>query len=136
MSDPALPLQKAVRAALVGSATLATAMGGTVNVYDRVKPDAVFPYLNITDAQTIDDGNSCDEHATEAFVDVHIWSRVVGAGEAKEIGSVVRSLLATILTVEGWRCVVGNFENARWFRDSDGLSVHGVMTFRYLLDPE
>lgn len=135
MSDPAIALQKAVNDVLKASTALATAMGGTIRAYDRVPASYALPYLTFGDDEINDDGNSCDNDFSEAFVTVHVWSEKVGKVEAKNIGGAVRGALATEISITGFRAVVGHFQSGRYFTESDGLITHGVLTFRYLIEP-
>jgi hypothetical protein len=142
MSEPALPLQAAIFAALRASAALKTICGDPVRVYDTVPPAAVgatpreptFPYLTIGDDQILDDSTSCEE-AFECFVTVHGWSRARGKPELKRAMAAVRDALNVTLTVDGFVVVVAEHRDTRYSRDPDGITEHAVASFRYLIDP-
>lgn len=135
MSEPSVELQRGIYSALTGSAALTAAASNGVRVYDRVPAPAVFPYITISDAQVIDDGNSCEPDQFEVFADLHVWSRAVGMAEAKTIAGVIRSVLLAITSVSNWTVSVADFQTARHFADPDGLTTHSVVTFRFLLQP-
>ena len=108
-------------------------------IFDRVSEDATFPYITIGISQVLDDGGS-GSHCTggwEVFEDVHVWSRppTGSKGELKTISAAVVAALLGIEAVEGFRVIVCQMTNARAFRDPDGLTEHGVITMRFLLDP-
>lgn len=136
-------LQRAVVATLKADARVLVALGGP-RIYDRPPNSHVvagrhidgppFPYVTIGDDDIIDDSNTC-ERAYEAYVTVHVWSREVGRREAKRIGDAVARALNSELTLSGFVCIHHEFRSARYFPDPDGLTTHGVLTARYLIDP-
>ncbi len=121
---PAAELQKGIKDAL-------TAIG--IRAYDRVPPNAAFPYVDIPEAQILDDGNTCDDDAFEAFATLHLWSRDVGQVEAKRLTGEIREVLKVPFTVAGFEITNAQFQSANHFTDADGLSAHSVLTFRYLI---
>lgn len=137
MADPAVALQRAVHAALKAAAGVTDRIGGAdkPRIYDRV-PDgarADFPYLTIGDDDVIDDTH-CDA-AFECFVKVHIWTRAVGRIEAKELFAPIRDAIDTDdFTVAGFVVTEHEFRTSRAFPDADGLTTHGIIEFRLLLD--
>lgn len=142
---PAAPLQVAVMEALRGDAGLAAAFGCAPRVYDRPpnshQDDAGreidgprFPYLTGAEVEIYDDSNTCAA-AFEAFVTVHVWSREVGQPEAKRLGDAVAAALNTELQIEGFICTHHEFRSARYLPDPDGLTTHGVIVVRLLIDP-
>jgi hypothetical protein len=135
MSEPSLELQRAISQVLITSDALETAMGGTVRAYDRVPPAPTFPYISFSEAQVIDNGNTCEHDMFEIFVDLHVWSRTVGMSEAKTISGVVRSVMLALEIATDWKIPVVEFQTSRHMNDPDGLTVHSVNTFRFLLEP-
>jgi hypothetical protein len=131
VSDPALAIQKAYVARLKTE--------GSVNgrVYDEAPQNVVFPYLQIGDIQTVEDGVDCLD-STEVTVTLHVWSRKVGRVEARSLAATCRAALHNWipnLGGEGFRCVDHMHRSTRVFADSDGKTSHGVLTFRLLVDP-
>lgn len=104
-------------------------------IYDTPPAGATFPYVTIGDEQDIDDGSACGA-AWEAFADVHFWSRS-SAGSKVELKQLMQQAtpLLVAISVTGFRVVVANAQNSRAFTDPDGLTQHGVLTVRYLIDP-
>lgn len=130
MSDPALPLQAAYVARL--RAQVAAVSG---RVYDRAPQPTTFPYLQIGDIQTISDGADCLD-STEIFVTLHVWSRGIGQVECRQIAAACRSALHEWLpALVGFRCVEHTHQDTRTLDDPDGITSHGVLTFRALVDP-
>lgn len=135
MSEPSLELQREIYQALIASDALETAMGGTVRAYDRVPPAPTFPYISFAEAQVLDNGNTCEQNLFEIFVDLHVWSRTVGMAEAKTISGAIRSVMLAIEIAADWKVAIVEFQSSRHMNDPDGLTVHSVNTYRFLLEP-
>lgn len=123
-------MQKAIYLAL----TAAKVCDG--RIYDRVPEKPVFPYVTIGNEQVIDDGNFCDD-GFEVFSDIHVWSRPASGSkiEVKSIMADVYSAIIGIAIVADFRLISMQLETSRTMRDPDGLTEHGVMTFKSLVDP-
>jgi len=132
MSDPMLALQKALVARLKAAST-----GAGASVYDRVPDSDPFPRITIGEGQTLKDNQDC-RRGSEVFLEVHVWSREYGFGEAKTITSEVREALdeaESFLALDGHILDLLDFEEARFLRDPDGLTNHVAMSFRALTQP-
>lgn len=135
-------LQERVFATLRTSAAVTAKVGP--RIFDRV-PDApppnapqqraIFPHIVIGEDELNDDSDGCGV-AFEAIVTVHVFSRAVGKAEAKTIGAAVRAALDAQLEISGVACRDddSHFRSARYFTEPDGLTTHGVLTFRYVFD--
>ena len=106
---------------------------GNNRIYDEVPPNSAYPYIEIGDETTIDNGVK-DKDGQEFTQTIHIWSRYRGSKEVKEIAERIYTLLHNVgITVSG-----GSFANSRneFFTillDDDGLTRHGVMRFRVVV---
>ncbi len=120
---------------LLQRAQFAALSAAQLRAYDTPPADAEFPYVTIGDEQIVDDGSACGA-AWEVFADVHVWSRAVSGSrsELKTLMAQIEPLLGG-LSLPGFRVVVQHLQTARALNDPDGLTKHGVMTFRYLIDP-
>lgn len=129
MADPSLALQGAINTKLRADVT---AVGG--RVLDRVPAGVAFPYIEIGDFQTVDDGAQCHD-GVEVFVTLHIWSRAVGQVEAKTIAGAVRGSLheADLDLGAAWQFLEIAHQDTRYLKDPDGVTTHGVCTFRALV---
>lgn len=125
-------LQEAVVAALLGNASLQGFFNGRPRVFDRVPKGAVLPYIQIGEIQIVDDSDCIA--AWEAYVTTHIWSEKPGKKEAQALGKLVGPALNVELTIPGFVCTVFEFRDTRYLADPDGLTTHGVLTHRYLID--
>jgi hypothetical protein len=131
MADASLALQKALAARL---AAQCPALGG--RVFDAVPQKVAHPYLAIGETQVIDDGADCID-GLEIFVTLHVWSRAVGAVEARGLCESVRLALrgwSPDLSESGCDCVDLSWRDARVMRDPDGLTTHGIVTLKALVD--
>lgn len=103
-------------------------------VFDRVSPDAVFPYLSLSGWQVVDDGAECIA-AVEIYFDVHVWSRAVGRVEASIISAAIAAALNRAEPdLPGYGLVAIGYRDTQFFVDPDGLTQHAVVRFRALID--
>lgn len=131
MSDPSLELQDAIVVRLKGNSPAVA--GG--RVYDRVPPDAAFPYVSLGGIQVLPDKADCID-GVEVFPQIDVWSREVGYGEAKTIVKLIMALLDDQpMTISGFSVVVFEHQSTQYLRDSDGLTSHAAITFRGLIQP-
>lgn len=136
MTDgPDLALQDAMVATLKANAAVAAIVGA--RIYDRVPDKAPLPLVDIGEIQVIADDADCLEGSSEVYATLHAWSRSVGAVECRRLAAAVVAALhlaALDLGVD-WRLVDIRHHDTRVFTDADGLTSHGVVTFRALIDP-
>lgn len=131
MSDPSLPLQAALVAALKGN--VGSAVGA--KVYDQVPTAPVFPYVSLGDAQVVPDKAGCIDGA-DVYVQIDVWSRAVGYPETKTIAAaIVAKLDDKPLTVTGHDVVIMEHQGTQYLRDPDGLSRHAALTFHASIYP-
>lgn len=122
-------VQGAIVAALKGGPAIA---GG--NIYDRVPDGATFPMVTIGQEQVLDAGNTCSE-GWEVFSDIHVWSRAPGRVEAKRLIAAIVPRLNAIAAIDGHTMLSVNVEGTRILDDPDGLTTHGVITVKLIIDP-
>lgn len=132
ITDPSYEIQQSVVAALKGSAQLAAIVG--VQVFDRVDPAKIPPYVNVSSASFVPElGEGTD--AGQSYIEVHGWSEKPGYGEAYKIGAaVIAALHDADLVVAGRPVQSILLETARYLRDPDGVTSHGVFSFNILTD--
>lgn len=159
MTDPALELLASIIAAARTAPAVVALFGGEdkVAVWEQAPPlepgdegaDG-FPYIEVPSVQVIadepiegqdlEDGETVTDDPSEAFADVHVYSRQRGDGtggkpEAMAFVRALRPVLGRKLEVDGFRVTLGHLRDARHFTESDGLTAHSVATFRYLIQP-
>lgn len=132
MSAPDTALQRAMYAALIAAPDMVALVGG--RVFDRVPADAGFPRITFGEMQTIDDDGDCVP-ACEVIATLDVWSRAVGSLEAKDLCWAVRRALDDAPLDLGDHALVSlDCDGSRIFTDPDGLTTHGVVTFRALIE--
>lgn len=135
MTAPAAELQKAVFAALGGSAQLVALLGGA-RIHDHAPANVAFPYLTFG-RTSVYDWSTDTESGTEQLFSIHVWSKSQGKREALEIMEVVRGLLDNATLSLGSHHLVSmrlEFSEARF---DDRLSVqHGLLRFRAVTEPK
>lgn len=134
MIDAGLALQGAIVAALKADTDVSALVAG--RVYDAVPDDATYPLIKIGEIQVLDDG--ADGIASvEVFVTLHAWSQAVGAVECRRLAGAMRQCLhqAPLDVGDDWQLIDMLHRQSRVFVDADGVTQHGVVTFRALMDP-
>jgi hypothetical protein len=129
----ALAFQQAARALLVGSADV-TALVPADNVVDANGRPERFPSIHLGEDQELP-GDDVVGRYTELFATMHIWTREPGLAQAKAIaGAVRRALNLQTWTLNGYRCIDTRLDSARFLRDPDGQTGHGVVTIKAVIE--
>lgn len=112
----------------------AEVMALVTGVFDAVPQGQAFPYVTLGE----DNHNEWDtvtSLGSDASITVHTWSRERGRKETKAIqGEIYDALHRAEMTHPGYRIVSIDWEGSQSFMDADGLTRHGVQTFRILLE--
>lgn len=135
--DYATAIQTAIYSALTSNSTLMTMVTG---VYDSV-PQAAdsgrgddFPYITIGE-DTLVEWDTDTEVGADVTITIHTWSRYRGRSEVKEIqGEVYDTLHRSNLGVSGYNLVGVDWLQSESFMDTDGMTRHGVQTFRITIE--
>ena len=133
-ADAALELQAAINTAVSGSAALAALGIATVydHVPDHVSADNFAPYCNFGPVFAQPD-NTNGVLGQETMVQIDTWSRERGRVRVLQIMAALRTLLErSSLAVTGQQYVACWLESAQAMTDPDGVTAHGVQTFRFL----
>lgn len=128
-------LQAAVVEALKADAAVTTLVGA--RIFDRVPEKTPFPFVELGDVRVEDDGIDCLPGAATITFVLHIWSRAIGAREAKKIAGAIRVALdgADLDLGADWRLVDLLSVETRTTLEDDGLTSRSDVTFRALVDP-
>ncbi|HVY13512.1 MAG TPA: DUF3168 domain-containing protein [Alphaproteobacteria bacterium] len=125
--------QEAVFDTLLNNAALQALIGNPARLYDLVPPDALFPYITLGDV-VLRDFDVKDRTGFEQTLLLHAWSRYRGRKEVKSIMQAVYDALhRASLSVSGADAVSIQFLNAAVSAQNDGLTLHGVMRFRLVV---
>lgn len=112
----------------------------SVPVYDEVPQeltalDSDFPFVTMGET-TLNANDDDAENGFDCTSTIHVWSRYRGRLQVKEIqGEIYNTLHRNdSLTIELPYEIYGlSFESSSTFMDGDGITRHGVQTFRIYL---
>nr|BDD44159.1 hypothetical protein 26 [bacterium] len=105
------------------------------NVTQPINPgdDSLFPYVVVGD-DAITEWDTDAELGFTVAITLHTWSRARGRLQTKEIQKqIYNALHRHDLAVNGLHTVGLDFESDQSFIDADGLTRHGVSTYRLTL---
>ena len=126
-------IQQAIFERLKNSSSITTA---NVGVYDEVPQaeDSVFPFIVIGDDHLLQwDTNT--ELGAEVTATIHTWSRFSGKSETKALQSIIYTALHRAdVVVTDYTVVLCVWLNSTSFLDTDGITRHGVQTFKLLIE--
>ena len=127
MSSAELALQGAINFILRNDGGVAALV--EVRVYDPVPDGAAFPYISFGPSQDVRQDADCFS-GLEVFQQVDVWSRSRGFAECKRIeAAVIAALHGVEATKDGLRFDIEH-RTTNTFRDGDGLTAHGALSFR------
>ena len=111
-----------------------TALVGT-NIHYRAPEDAPFPHIADFDTSTVRDDATCVT-GRQITMNVHVWTRdgIDPLQDARAIvDAVVEALHHAELPLPTNRLLTLNHRGDRIFYDPDGLTGHGVVEFRAII---
>lgn len=130
----------AIQAAIYTRLAAYTALTSVVvGIYDEVPQatdsgaNSTYPYVTIGEdsitADSQDDAVGC-----QGSIVIHTWSRLKGRKQIKTIqGLIFDALSRHELSVTGYSMLTLEWDGEDSFIDADGVTRHGVSTFRILL---
>lgn len=132
MTSPTYELQGQIVTLLKASPEITALIGG--RVYDRVPENPTFPYVSFGPSDEISDDADCID-GFEVTMQLDVWSRAVGFPECRRIVDAVRRALPEEgITMADNALVTFYHRISRVFRDQDGLTSHGAMTFEAFVE--
>lgn len=124
-------VQAAVYSNLGGYAPLLAVVSG---VFDDVDEFVEFPYVTIGES-THDENDTVAVLGDAVTISIHVWSRKRGKKETKTIqGLIYDALHRSSLIASGYDIISCDWESSQSFIDQDGLTRHGVQSFKILID--
>ena len=125
-------VQTAIRARLIATVGV-TSLVPASSILDRNARPAPDPSIIIGEGQTIDEGR-LDRRVQRVFSTLHIWKKEPGLGGVKDIGGAIRTAIhASRPAIDGYHCGDCYVSDARYMRDPDGETAHGVVTIETLV---
>lgn len=151
MSDPSLELQAgalvAVRAspalvAMFGSADDIPAFDTGPPVLDDGDGEVGYPFIRVGDYDVATEGEPIMHNGvtvddpSDVTLTVHVFARGPDRNvTAKQIAAALRKALSAEFPLEnGFKITLGQSESVRHFTESDGLTAHAVLAFRYYVE--
>lgn len=131
MTAPARELQGAIYDVLTSDAPFMAMVNA---VYDRIPENAQFPYVSFGPSSYAPNDAACIV-AGEYTIQLDVWSRAVGSGEAYDIADAAKRLIhhADFSITDNALSSI-RVTAMRHFSDPDGLTKHGVLTIRAFIE--
>lgn len=131
MTDTTLALQQAIISAVREDATLIELIGK--RIYDAPPATVAKPYITIGPADVIAADADCID-GDEITQQIDVWSIEPGKAECKTICGALRTLLRRLQCNQGGLRFEIEHQSTRVLNDADGLTTHGVVTVRAIID--
>lgn len=130
--DPSLALQRAIYGILVADADVQALI--QKRVYDDVPPVAAYPYVSFGPSQLIQQDADCIT-GFETFLQLDVWTREdIGFEKCKTICEAVRKALHRVIASQDGMTFEIEHQFTNTNRDPDGVTSHGVLSFRAEID--
>jgi len=109
-------------------------------VFDDMPKQEVFPYI-VMGEMTARDWSDKSEPGQEVYSKIHIWSRYGGRKKAEEMadGALQALTLSRLDLSPNFRAVLDKddiFDSYDIIIDIDGITRHGILNLRYLIEEE
>jgi len=105
------------------------------SIYDDHPENEDFPYVTMGE---ITARPWCDkfEDGMEIFSTIHIWSRYHGRKEAEEMSDAILQALtlSTLDLAPNFRAALDSLDGFDLIIDIDGITRHGIMRMKYLIE--
>jgi len=130
-------IQTAVYSRLKGDSALMAMVKGVFDSVPQVIDAGVaadYPYITLGEDIHLE-WDTDTEQGSDCTITTHVWSRYRGRKEVKEIqGRIFDMLHRASFTVTGYNLVDCFWIQSDSFMDADGLTRHGVQTFRIIIE--
>lgn len=143
--DPARTLQYAIRDRLVNTANV-TALVAATSILDASTRPELFPCIILGETQTMIGMDTLQRDVAQVFLNVHVWTREDNMTDLHAIMSSVRRAMRTSRFFETHNSttmpdpensIIDAFiEDTRTMRDPDGVTAHGVITIKGLIQEQ
>lgn len=128
-----LAFQLASRAILIANSAV-TALIPADNIVDANGRPEIFPRVNMGEDQELPADDVVGRY-TRLLSTMHVWVQEPGLEGAKTIaGAIRKALILQTWTQNGFSCLDTRLQSARYLRDPNGQTSHGVITFQALIE--
>jgi len=127
MKSPALVLHKAIIQRIEYMTSY--------KVFDATPENEAFPYVTMGNISASDWSDKF-ENGQEVYATIHIWSQYRGRKEADEMADVILRAMTSMsldLTPD-FRAGLDKFDSYNLIMDIDGVTRHGLLKFKYLVE--
>jgi hypothetical protein len=129
-------VQKALRARFIANAGI-TALVPATNILDHHQRPALDPSIVLGEDQVIDQAITIMRDYVRVFSTIHIWKKEPSTAGVKAISGAIRRAVGRVtrldLTDADFVCSDMKVDSARFLRDPDGETSHGVMVINCLV---
>ena len=104
-------------------------------VYDENPENAPYPYIVMGEI-TARDWSDKSADGTEVYSTIHIWSQYHGRKEADEMADalVYAFSLGPLNLAPNFRAALNKLDSFNLMVDIDGVTRHGILKFKYLIE--
>jgi hypothetical protein len=135
-NDASISVQKALRARLIATAAVTDLVPAT-SILDRNQRPAPDPSIILGEDQVVDSGISIQRNFVRVYSTIHIWKKEPSLAGVKAIVGAIRRALGRVARLDladpDFVCSDILIEQARFLRDPDGETSHGVLTLNALV---
>lgn len=135
-NDPSAAVQMALRERLVTTAAV-TNLVPAESILDRNQRPVPDPSIIIGEDQVIDTGLTIARDYVRVFSTVHIWKKEVSLAGVKLIAGAIRRAIGRVRRLDlvdpDFVCSDCKIDSARFLRDPDGETSHGILVINSLV---
>lgn len=136
MNEASLSVQKALRTRLIATVAV-TALVPADSILDHNQRPAPDPSIILGEDQVIDQAFTLKRDYVRVFSTLHIWKKETSLVGVKSISGAIRRALGRVTRLDlddpDFVCSDCNVESARFLRDPDGETSHGIMVINSLV---
>lgn len=128
-----LAVQKAIRARMIATPEI-TGLVPASSILDRNARPAPDPSIILGEDQAVDEDRVA-RNVLRVYSTIHIWKKEVGLTGAKAIAAAIRTAVNTGRPAldSPYSCADFKVSSARFLRDPDGETAHGVVNIETLV---
>lgn len=133
--SPELIVQTAIRSRLI-ERSYVTDLVPAGNIVDRHEWPPFNPSIVIGEDQLVDENALVSRRMSRIYSTLHVWKKEPSLVGVKIIAGAVRVAIASgRLSIDApFHCVDSFVSSARYMRDPDGVTAHGVLTVETLIE--
>lgn len=130
-----LAVQKAIRTRLIGTPAVVALVPATA-ILDRNQRPAPSPSIILGESQEIGGDTSLQRQHLRIIHTLHVWKREASLEGVKSLAGVIRTAIhaARLDLGPGLHCADALVSSARFLRDPDGETSHGVVVVEVLVE--